>query len=161
MQKGRRYSGPLPNPRFAQQVSDIALPPLVDCLSGEVTASVGGRPLGLARFDGSIVAVNLSCKVSGKDDSNDLYFEADVRINDTTVFTTKPQIAHVSGEAAQQKTTYEEAADTGITSAVINASAAEFSAGDVIEWDFLITRTASPTTEIADPCIMVELRPNS
>ena len=159
--KSRYDSGPLPTQRFAQQVADVALPPLFGSLSGEVTVSVMGQPLGLARFDGAIVGVYASVLASGKDDTNDLNAEFDVKINGTTIFTTKPKIAHVSGEASQQKTTYPEAADTGITDAVINASAAEFSTGDMIDWDFVLTRTASPTTEMSQPSIIVELRPNS
>ncbi|MGW8177640.1 MAG: hypothetical protein ACWGQW_02425 [bacterium] len=159
--KSRMDSGPLPNQRFAQQVADIAMPPLFGSLSGEVTVSVMGQPLGQARFDGAVVGVHAAVLASGKDDTNALSATFDVKINGVSIFTTQPAIAHVSGEASQQKTTLPEAGDTGITDAVINASAAEFSAGDLINWDFKITRTNSPTTEMNSPSIMVELRPNS
>lgn len=159
--KSRSDSGPLPNQRFAQQVADVAMVPLIGGISGELTTSPAGLPLGVARFDGAIVGVYGSVVASGKDDTNALSLEFDVTINRTSIFTTKPVIAHVSGEASQQKTTYPEAADTGITEAVINASAAEFSAGDVIAWNLVLTRTASPTTEMDHPNVIVELRPHS
>jgi len=79
-------------------------------------------------------------------------------INGTSALTTKPKIAHVSGEAATQKTTLE-TGDTGITQCVVNAAANEFAVGDVITWNFEITRTASPTTEMFNPALVVEVEP--
>jgi hypothetical protein len=147
--------------RFAQQVADIAMPPMQGCLSGDQTADALANPLGIARFDGAIVGFYVSVGGSGKDDSNALSAAFDVNINGVSALTTEADIAHVSGEASQHKTTFPEAADTGVTEAVIDPDAAEFSAGDVITWDFDITRTASPTTEISNPCVIVELRPTS
>jgi hypothetical protein len=127
-------------------------------VSGELTATVGGAPLGAPRFDGSIEDVWISVGASGKDDTNSLSVEADVRINGTSALTTKPKIAHVSGEASQQKTT-KVSGDTGVTQVDLNESANTFSAGDVISYDLVLTRTASPTTEISNVALVVELLP--
>ena len=154
----RYFRGPFPNPSFDRQVAAVEMQPNMDCISGEVTASVGGRSLGVARYAGKILGVHIAVGASGKDDSNDLYFEADVMINGVTCLTTKPQIAHVSGEASSQKSTLN-TDDTGLTQAVVNVSASEFAAGDVLTWNMLLTRTASPTTEIANPSVIVEVEP--
>jgi len=129
-------------------------------VSGEITAQKTGYTLGAVDFDGSISRVWLSVAASGKDDSNTLELEADVFINGTTCLTTKPKIAHVSGEASQQKTTLGSAADTGITEDVLLATANSFNAGDVLTYNFELTRTSSPTTEMKAPCLVVELMPN-
>jgi hypothetical protein len=155
----RRYSGPLPTMRFSQQVADVAMVPLMGVVSGEVTATKSGFPLGMARFAGEVVAVHLSTKRMGTDGTDALAIEADVRINNTSVFTTKPKITFVSAESAQHKTTFPEADDTGITQPVLNVANTRFVAGDVFSWDFALTRT-TPEVEIAGPVIIVELRPD-
>jgi hypothetical protein len=154
----RFYRGPLPDPNFGKLVAATEMQPDHGGVSGEVTASSGGLNLGTARYAGKILNVGLSVLASGKDDSNDLYVEADVLINGVSALTTKPRIAHVSGEASSQKTTLE-TGDTGITQCVVNAAACEFAVGDVIQWNMLLTRTASPTTEISNPAIVVEVEP--
>jgi hypothetical protein len=126
--------------------------------SGEITVSQTGVNLGMARYGGRILNLGLSVLASGKDDTNALSIEADVFINGTSALTTKPKIAHVSGEVSQQKTTLQ-TGDTGITKAVVNAAAAEFAVGDVITFNFEITRTASPTTEISNPIALLEVEP--
>ena len=129
-------------------------------VSGEITDQKTGHTLGAVDFDGIVSKVWLSVGASGKDDSAALSLEADVFINGTTCLTTKPKIAHVSGEASQQKTTLGSAADTGITEDVLLATAKGFNAGDVLTYNFELTRTASPTTEMKAPCLVVELMPN-
>lgn len=156
----RPRRGPYPGVGFSKQVQDVNLGPLFDGIAGDQTGDASGRFLGIARTSGKIVGVKLSCAASGKDDTNALNFQADVKINGVTCLSTKPKIEHVSGEASQYKTTYPEAADTGITEAALNYAANEFVPGDIITWDFDITRTASPTTEINTPSIVVELEPN-
>jgi len=64
----------------------------------------------------------------------------------------------VSGEASQQKTT-KVAGDTGITQGVVSPSADDYSPGDVFTADLVLTRTNSPTTEMANVAIVVELEP--
>lgn len=158
MTDARRYRGPLPGPDFARQIANEILPPFMDALSGEISADKN-LPLGIARYRGKIKSVNLGVRVSGKNDSDSPAIEADVKINGVSALSTKPKIAHVSGELSQQKTTYPEAADTGITDAVINQSANTFSAGDVLTWKVIYTGAASPTTKIADAFIIVEVEP--
>jgi hypothetical protein len=159
MQKSRRYSGPLPNPRFAQQVSDIVMPPFLGGVGGDITADAANNMLGVARYPGAITEVFFSLGASGKDDTNPLSMTVDVNINGTTIFTTQPVIAHTSGESSEHRTTVPEAEDDGVTEAVIDVDANEFAAGDVITFDIDITRTASPTTEISNLGIIVECRP--
>lgn len=154
----RYWRGPFPNPAFDKQVAAVGMQPNMDNISGEIDASVGGRALGIARYAGKIMNVGLSVLASGKDDTNALSVEADVMINGVSCLTTKPKIAHVSGEASMQKTTLE-TGDTGITQAVINVAASEFAVGDVITWNMLLTRTASPTTEMSNPTVIVEVEP--
>lgn len=155
----RPNTGPYPNPGFAKQVSSVVLQPLVVNFSGEVTTHKTGFPIGAPRVAGYISNVYLSVGRVGKDDSNTLSLAGNVYINGTTCLTTEPAIAHVSGEAAAtQKTTVVEG-DTGITQAVL-ASTNTFNPGDVITGNLTLTRTASPSTEMANVCIVVELMPN-
>ncbi len=157
-QEPRFYRGPLPDPAFGKQAASVAMQLNDGWVSGEITASRTNEPLGLARYAGKVLNASLSVLASGKDDSNDLYVEADVMINEVSVLTTKPKVAHVSGEASSQKTSLE-TGDTGITQAVINVAACEFAVGDVITWNLELTRTASPTTEINSAVLTVEVEP--
>jgi len=150
--------GPLPSPGLMQQIAANAMVPIQAAYSGELTDHIWKDTLGAAVLGGRVSEVFLSVEASGKDDSNTLSFEADVFINGTSCLTTKPAIAHVSGEASQAKTTAV-AGDTGITEAVMNPAANSFSIGDVFSYDFELTRTASPTTEIKNPVIVIKLEP--
>jgi hypothetical protein len=131
--------------------------PYVDTYSGQITATQRGKPLGAIGVGGRVSNVWLSCLASGKDDGNTLSIAADVKINGTTCLTTQPAIAHVSGEASQQKTT-KITGDTGITQASMSSSNT-VTAGDVLTYDLVLTRTATPTTEISNVVIVVELEP--
>jgi hypothetical protein len=66
----------------------------------------------------------------------------------------------VSGEASQQKTTIA-TGDTGITQAVMDTDNNSYNPGDVITVTLSLTRTASPTTEMLNPVIVLELEPES
>ena len=134
--KSRLDSGPLPTQRFAQQVSDVAMPPLYGFVSGEITASQMGNTLGVARFDGAIVGVYGSVLASGKDDTNALSVEFDVKINGTSVLTTKPKIAHVSGEASQFKTTFPEAAVVVQINLAVIVEASQLSGIGRVHWAY-------------------------
>jgi hypothetical protein len=133
------------------------MPPVQAAVSGEITSTTVVN-VGAARFKGAVKNVWLSVGSSGKDDSNTLSLAADVRINGTTCLATQPAIAHVSGEAATQKST-KSTSDTGVTVAVLDYTNYTFNPGATIEATFILTRTASPTTEMANPCIVVELEP--
>lgn len=155
-----RTLAPFSDPSFAKQC-ELALSQSVGLLvSGEFTADKLNAPITVPKKAGKIGNVFLSCEQSGKDDAETLSFTCDVRINGTSCLTTPPVIAHVSGEVSQQKTT-KVTGDTGITQAVMDSDNWTYNEGDVITGDLVITRTASPTTEIRTPCVIVELEPHS
>lgn len=154
----KRLRTPTPSPSFRKLVAVDGIRYFEGTISGEITASSGRIPMGSCPVGGQIRDVWLSVGTSGKDDTNTLSLDVDVKINGTTCLTTKPKIAHVSGEVSQQKTTVV-AGDTGLTHAVL-AAANSFSPGDVISFNATLTRVASPTTEMANACIVVEVEPN-
>ena len=135
-------------------------PPLQYAGSGESIVTAIVNPLGAVRRSGRIREVFMSVGASGKDDSNPLQISGDVMVNGVTCLTTQPSIAHISGEASQQKTT-KMTGDTGIAQAVIDTTANTVTAGDVLTSTFTVVRTASPTTEISNPVIVVEFEPVS
>ena len=147
---------PLPSVGFNEAVAGNVLAPLQAVVSGEITANVGGDTLGAARGAGKVKDVWIAVMASGKDDSNTLSLTGNVKINGTTCLTTQPILAHVSGEASQQKST-NNSNDTGITAAVVDYSNNTFTAGDVFTYDLTLTRTASPTTEMQAAVLVVEL----
>ena len=149
---------PKPQINFQRVLSDAGALTLQDNRSGELTLDILNEPIGTVKYKAGVSDVWISCAASGKDDSEDLYFEADVFINGTSCLTTKPKIAHVSGETSQQKTTAI-AGDTGVTQAVIDPDNYSIEPGDVITFNFKLERTASPTTEILNPFIVVEVMP--
>ncbi len=156
----RGYAGPLPSTDFRQQVADEVMSPFVDVISGEVSATVS-RPLGIARYKGRIKKVILSVASDGSADTmaNTPRFSGEVTINKVSIFTTKPSIGHVSGEAAQHKTTFSENADTPIIAGVINESANIFYPGDIIDWTLIYAGNASPGVKLKSPGILVEVEP--
>lgn len=155
----RRKLGPYPVTNFPQLVNEVAENPFTVTISGEITASKLGAPLGAVKFPGKVVDVWMSIVGSGKDDSNTLSIEGNVYINGTTCLSTQPKIAHVSGEAATNKTT-KVTGSTGITQGVVDADADDVSAGDIITGDIALTRTASPTTEMNNAALVVEIEPD-
>lgn len=150
-----RLLGPRPNAAFAEQVQ-VARESLAGCISGEFTATRWNVPLEPAPFTGFITDVWLAVKSTGKDDTNPLKVAANVKINGVSCLTTQPYITHVSGEAATNKTSIA-AVSGSIVEAVIDLTANSITKGDIITCDYVITRTATPTTEINNPCIVVEL----
>jgi len=154
-----RKQGPFPTPSFVKQMAANVVMPMTYSYSGEFTASIGGLPMGACLSSGKVSGVWLSVEASGKDDSETLSFAGDASINGTSCLTTSPVIAHVSGESSQQKTTVK-TGDTGITAGVVDQDNNTFSQGDVVTVDLTLTRTASPTTEMKHPCIVVEFDPS-
>ena len=155
----KHRQGPYPTPGATKQwAANIAMP-LVAVVSGEITTNVTSALLGAAKEPGLISDAWLSVAGSGKDDTNTLQVALDVTINGTTCLTTNPIIAHVSGEAAQQKTTKTDS-DTGVTQAVIDTDANSVAQGDVIGYSLTLTRTASPTTEMNNVAVVVEFEPS-
>lgn len=154
----RKSGPPLPETGWSERLAHNVLPPLMATISGELTATTVVN-LGMARFKGAIKDVHLTLGSSGSDIAgNDLSCAVDVRINGTTAISTQPVVAHVTGETAVQKST-KSSSDTGITQAVLDYTNYTFDAGDLIEATLVVTRTASPTVEMANPCVIVELEP--
>jgi exosome complex RNA-binding protein Csl4 len=157
----RGYKGPLPHPDFRQMLADESSGTFFAFHSGEFTVPKE-LILGVARLPGRIKAVHASVGASGKRDSTDVpKLTVAVYINTRAVCKTNPAIAHVSGEASQQKTTFEESADTGITNAVIGGygTSGEFVPGDIIRAELQYSGNTSPTTKIKDIGVLVEVEP--
>lgn len=155
---------PKPMVKFENHVAAWVQPPIVGMFSGELKTSTGKIPIGVTRFPGTISAVSMSIG-SGKDDAADILrvvgnVYAGVNGADA-VCSTAPAIDYVSGEANSDKTTANAISGetAGITSAVINTTYATVAAGDIIYMQLGVTRTATPTNEIAQVAIMVEIDP--
>lgn len=153
----RGYAGPLPHPDFRRQVADEVLPPFVGIISGEINAN-STVILGVARFPGKIKAANISVEGCGYNASNVPTLTVTPRINEVSAVSTPPAIAG-NTDASVQKTTYTEAADTGITQAVINGSACTFAVGDVISALCVYSGNGSPTVKMRSATIIIECEP--
>lgn len=154
----RANVGPFTQPGWRKRLAVNILNPLQGTYSGEVTADVNDFAIGTSRFAGEVVGVSLSVQASGKDDTNELNLSGEVYISGITCLTTTPKIAHISGEDSQNKTTIG-GLGAGTVEAVIDTTANTFSPGDVLSASFTVERTGSPTTEIKNPVILVELEP--
>lgn len=150
--------GPYPSPGAVKQWAAMLTAPMQALISGEITAIVYNAAFGAVNVSGSIKAVWLSIEESGKDDTNALSFTVDLKINGTTCLTTQPIIAHVSGEASTNKTT-KTSLDTGVTQSVMDPDANAVTLGDMLTYEMTLTRTASPTTEMRNIAIVVEIEP--
>jgi hypothetical protein len=146
--------GVIPSPGIRNQVLDRG-PKISYSFSGEITSSKSGTPIFAPDFAGKVADVHLCLANGGKDDDETLAIEGDLLIGGTSVFTTKPKITHVSGESAAARSTFE--TDDGIQSCVIDHDNNDFSAGDVFMFNYALTRTASPTTEINNLVVLVDL----
>lgn len=155
-----RHLTPYNSPHFSKQVENSLSQSFGVSVSGEFTASRSGVPLGAVKTAGKVANVFLSVDKTGKDDTNQLAVSGEVFINSVSCLTTKPSIAHVSGEVSQQKTTLI-TGDTGIAQAVIDTDNNSYNPGDVLTAELTLQRTATPTTEMINPVIVVELEPES
>jgi hypothetical protein len=161
MPNQRRPYFPLPV-NFPQQVANEVFPPFVGNVSGEIAINKLGIPLGIARFAGRIVDINIAALQSGRRDTTVFISgEVDVKINGTTCLTTKPRIYGKSGAASEHKTTFTSAADTGVRAAVINQSANTFAEGDILTWDLIYYGETSPATKMQNVCVIVEVEPTT
>jgi hypothetical protein len=151
---------PFPGPAFSKQVEFALSQTFGMSFSGEFKADVDNKPIGAVKTAGKVANVFLSVEKSGKDDTNPLQVSGEVFINSVSCLTTKPSIAHVSGEASQQKTTIV-TGDTGIAQAAMDTDNNSYVPGDVLTATLTLERTGSPTTEILNPVIVVELEPES
>lgn len=153
----KQRKGPYPSPAAMKQFASNQIPALQASVSGEISASKTSIPMGAVNIRGRVQAAFLSFGDCGRDDSDDLYVELNVKINGTTCMTTKPKVPANDGSASEQKTT-KVTGDTGIVQGVVNASANSVSPGDVVTVDFELTRV-SPDTEMANCFAVVEVEP--
>ena len=152
------YKGPFPGVAFNKLVAANVMPPLIGTVSGEITSKSAGNPMAAMRMAGRITDVWMSVRSAGQEDAANqaLGLSGEVFINGVAALSTPAVIMFVSGETAGTRKTTKVTGDTGITQAVIDPAANEFSPGDTITFDFSLTRT-SPTHEVTDPVIVVEL----
>lgn len=155
----KNYLGAWPDPNFDRQVSDVVSPPMVAVVSGEFIASKRGAVLGVVRHPGRISGVILSAESVGKNDTQVPTATGNVYINGVSCLTTNPVVAAVSGEAAQHKTTEPNAADTGVTAAVINQAANTVQRGDVVSFSIEYSGNTNPTTKMKNVTMLVEFDP--
>jgi len=158
------YLGPLPAVGFNRFSGKSGYDSITLCVSGEITVTKRGLPVGIARKSGMITNVGLSLLTCGSDGTDALNMSANVKINGTTCLTTQPNI--VAGGAggtntgtAENRTTLDPN-DSGITAAVIDTTANSVYVGDVITCDLTLVRT-TPETEMADAIVVVDFEPNS
>lgn len=150
-------STPLKSPAFGPSASAMLgkAQRLMATISGEFTASKNGMILGVAPFTGRVKAVNIGLNNCGRDDSNPLNSAVDVKVNGTTIFSTKPSIDRNNGSAGTKKSTF--GGETGVTQPVFTVVRPPVSAGDTLTCDVTVTRTASPTTEMNGLSVFVDL----
>ena len=148
----------LSDPAEMRRIDGLVMPPLIGLVSGELIADRSRAVMGAARTSGLVTDAWISMNGCGRDDSNPLSGEVDIKINGTSIFDTKPCIRSNHGEAAAHKTT-KISGDTEITQGDISVTAREFAAGDVFTFDLDVTRSATPTTEMNNLVVVVELEP--
>lgn len=121
-------------------------------VTGEVTADAT-HPLFAAEKAGRVVSVVGGALENGSDATNPLSMSFDVSKGATAVASTNPAFDKTAAADTRVSTAN---AGTGITQAVLKTDgSASFAKGDVFSVVFNITRTASPTTEITSPFVMV------
>jgi hypothetical protein len=153
------FSGPMPGPGFKQQMAKWNEPSLEFQHSGQLT-SHKDFILGSPRRAGRIIDAYFSVGNCGIDNTGaELSLALDVKINDTSIFTTKPEIAYVTGEAVGERKSTVDTTDTGVTVGVINSAANEYDPGDIITGNLAMTRTASPASEIKEVAVVAILNP--
>lgn len=112
--------------------------------SGDVTGSVSGGLVGLAKGTSRIKKVLFGANQKGRDDVDTLKLELDLKVNGSSILSTKPTIEGNSGEAS---------AATYNSDAVISGEG-NLSEGDRLTLDLDLTRT-TPDTEMSDVFVAV------
>lgn len=123
--------------------------------SGAITTNIPNIQVGAASVDGEISDVWFALGDCGVDASHALYIEADVYINGTTCLSTRPR-SYARAAGARVNTI---ASGQYIRIASISTSANKVVRGDQITCDVVLTRTASPTTEIQNFVVCVDIQP--
>jgi hypothetical protein len=126
-------------------------------VDGDKTSDDNANIVFVAPCAGKIVSVVGAVVENGSDATNPLTMAFVVKKNTTAVCSTDPAIAKT---AASDATVNTYASGTGITQATIKTDTTPVCAGgDIITVDYDITRTASPTTEIAGPSVVIGFKP--
>ena len=107
----------------------------------------------VATKEGAIMNAGLFLQSTGIDASNPLVCELDVEINDVSIFRTKPSLSN-SATGAQASTFV---AGYGAVVGVIDSEKALLNVGDVVTFDLALTRTASPSQEMAGATVIMEI----
>lgn len=155
MQKRSRRLGLMdPAPDFQGQVLE-SVKPFTYINSGEITATKHGIPVVAPDFKGQVEDVFIAVGGCGRDDSNALSIEADVKIGGTSVCSTKPKISGKNGAASTSRHSF--ASGEGVVQGVVDEDNNGFDPGDMIMLNLDLTRTATPTTEIQNVIITVAL----
>jgi hypothetical protein len=125
-------------------------------VSGDITATQTAKALLYvpAALAGRIVSAVLAVGNTGTDASNALSIEADVLVNAVSIFSTKPAITKAAADGANTS-----AAGTGITVGVIDTAADDVASGELVTVTLTLTRTASPSDEMADIYVTVGIAP--
>ncbi len=116
----------------------------------DITASVADETLFVAEEAGTIEDVIVYADNTGTDASNALEIEADVDIGGSSCLTTLPKITKAAADRSNSK-----AGGAGVTGAAIDTAANTLTAGDRVSVDLNLTRTASPTDEMAGVIVQV------
>lgn len=124
---------------------------LDDYVSGNLTAAITARELGVAHAAGTIVRAGMQIAATGADASDPLSAELDVLIEGVSIFTTKPVINKSAANGVNSFT-----AATGVTVGVIDATKDDVTNLTDITYTLTPTRT-TPETEISGIKVIVDV----
>lgn len=157
MSSGLKRKAPIPGGPAAPRILATAMQsPIQNLVSGEITGSDNGQPLGVASVPGKITGAWLALDEKGNDNTNVLSMELDITVGGTSIFSTKPKITAISGETGAASTF---ASGEKIVQGVIDPDNNSVSEGQVLIRDLTVTRTASPEKEMANAAVVVDFEP--
>lgn len=128
--------------------------PLRLTVDGDLTASVASKVIEVCQGAGTIIRAGIRLGNTGADGTDALSLQGDVKINGTSVFSTKPVIAKAAADAATSFGTA-----TGVTPGQLDATKVTVAAGDVVTFEAALTRT-TPEDEMADLLGIVDIQYN-
>lgn len=114
--------------------------------SGNLTGSVSGALIGTSAISGEVSDLVLSVGDQGRDDTDALSLEADLKLNGSSIMSTNPTVEGASGEAG----TATVGSDPAFSSHSVNR-------GDRFTLDLNLTRT-TPDTEMSDINVAVVIK---
>jgi hypothetical protein len=130
--------------------------------SGTLSADVLGVPGGIFPFDVEVVGINAGIVTNGVDGTDawqvviDVDKRADAATSGTSILTTTCTITKAAGAGF----VYANAASTGVTPPVLDATKTTIAAGSVLTADFDVTRT-TPETEGAGAFVVLWCAPQA